>query len=92
LTYVAAGLTLKMKGETMRSTLFGNYGGYKVWQRPLNKGRGSRFEVRLGNKVLAHHIYAHDAMKDASDRFDAWVDEQARYLKQMKAIPRIRTR
>jgi len=69
----------------MRSRLYENYGGYKVWQRPLNRGKGSRFEVRLGNKVLAHHIHAYDAMKDASDRFDAWVDEQASYLKQMKA-------
>jgi len=69
----------------MRSQLFGNYGDYKVWQRPLNKGYGWRIEVRQGNKVLFRTHSLIEAQKYASDRFDAWVDEQARYLKQMKA-------
>jgi len=69
----------------MRSKFYDTIGGYKVWQRPLNKGRGFRFEVRQGNRVLYRCSDLRSAQQHASDRFDAWLDEQARYLKQMKA-------
>jgi len=65
----------------MRSTFYKNYGGFKVWQRPPEGG----FEVRQGNRVLARHAYLFEAMKDASARLDAFWDEQARVLKEMKA-------
>jgi hypothetical protein len=68
----------------MRSKLYATYGFYKVWQRPLNKGKGFRFEVRQGNYVLSkNHANAFDAMKDASVRYDAWVGEQARVMKEL---------
>jgi hypothetical protein len=68
---------------TMRSKLYDNFGGYKVWERPLNKGKGHRFEVRQGNHVLSHHIYLHLAQADAKARMNAWWDEQERVLKEM---------
>ena len=69
----------------MRSKLFDTFGHFKVWQRPLNKGRGGRFEVRQGNRVLFTHMHLHEAKVDAFKRMNAFWDEQAQYLKQMKA-------
>ena len=69
----------------MRSKLFDTFGRFKVWHRPLNKGRGGRFEVRQGNRVLANHICLFDAQQDAKARNNAFWDEQSRYLKQMQA-------
>ena len=69
----------------MRSKLHDNFGGFKVWQRPLNKGRGSRFEVRDGNRVLGRHVYLHDALQDAKARMVAFWDEQARVYNELKA-------
>jgi hypothetical protein len=69
----------------MRSKLYDNFGGYKVWHRPLNKGRGGRFEVRQGNRVIANHICLFDAQQDAKTRMNAFWDEQARVLKELKA-------
>ena len=70
----------------MRSKYYERYGNYKVWQRPLNKGKGFRFEVRLGNRVLLPtHTSLFAAQQDAKARNNAFWDEQARYLKQMQA-------
>lgn len=65
----------------MRSRLFDNFGGFKVWERPINHGKGRRYEVRQGNRVLARFPYLHLAMEDAKGRMDAWWDEQGTMLK-----------
>ena len=63
----------------MRSKYYDRYGNYKVWQRPLNKGKGFRFEVRLGNRVLLPtHTSLFAAQQDAKTRNNAFWDEQAR--------------
>ena len=69
----------------MRSKLHDNFGGFKVWQRPLNKGKGFRFEVRDGNRVLGRHVYLHDALQDAKARMTAFWDEQTRVYNELKA-------
>jgi len=63
----------------MRSTYYDRYGNYKVWQRPLNKGKGFRFEVRQGNRVLLPtHTSLFAAQQDAKARNNAFWDAQAR--------------
>ena len=68
----------------MRSQLFESYGGFKVWRRPLNRGHGFRYEVREGNKVLLRTHILFDAMEDAKRRMNAFWDEQARVMNEMK--------
>ena len=72
----------------MKSKLFENYGGFKVWERPLNRGKGFRYEVRNGNKVLlcTHSLF--EAMNDAKARMDAFWNEQARVMAEMKKAAR----
>jgi hypothetical protein len=69
----------------VRSKLYATYGFYKVWQRPLNKGKGFRFEVRKGNSVLGSFMSLLTAMEDAKARMNAFWDEQARVYNELKA-------
>ena len=69
----------------MRSKLFDTFGRFKVWQRPLNKGKGFCFEVREGNSVLFRTHHLHIAMMDAKAKHNAFWDEQARVLKELQA-------
>jgi hypothetical protein len=69
----------------MRSKLYDNFGGYKVWQRPLNKGRGFCFEVRNGNRILFRTHHLHVAMMDAKARHEADWDAIAAEIAAEKA-------
>jgi len=69
----------------VRSTLYATYGSYKVWQRPMNKGRGFRFEVRKGNSVIAHFGELHLATAHAKELTDSFWAEQARVYYELKA-------